>query len=131
MWGSGVDGQLGIGPRAKKSLRPFLVRALRSERVAFVACGGSHTLASTEDGRTFAWGSGSVGQLGIGHPTEEEDGVGDAEMKRTEPVLIEDVPKAAKVCCRLCVKGMVLNQRGRGKVDGGAVEEGGGWMVVL
>ena len=34
--------------------------------VVHLACGGSHTLACTRDGRLFAWGSNSRGQLGMG-----------------------------------------------------------------
>ena len=30
------------------------------------ACGGTHTLALTEEGRIFIWGRGSFGRLGLG-----------------------------------------------------------------
>ena len=34
--------------------------------VQSVSCGYSHTLASTKNGKIFAWGCGSYGQLGLG-----------------------------------------------------------------
>lgn len=40
-------------------------------RFTHVACGDAHNVALTDDGRTFTWGSGALGQLGIGPRTSD------------------------------------------------------------
>ncbi|KAA8579451.1 hypothetical protein FQN60_006544 [Etheostoma spectabile] len=52
MFGSNNWGQLGLGSKLTVN-KPTCVKALKSEKVAFVACGRNHTLIST-------------GQLGLG-----------------------------------------------------------------
>lgn len=47
-----------------------LVGALDAQKIAGVACGQAHSLALSEQGQVFAWGSGESGQLGLG--TAEE-----------------------------------------------------------
>jgi regulator of chromosome condensation len=37
-----------------------------------VSCGGSHTLAVSEDGELFSWGFGTMEQLGNGTGEDEE-----------------------------------------------------------
>ncbi len=60
-------GQLGFGDRscADKNL-PCLVESLVDEFVCSVKCGAQHSLALSESGTAFAWGSGKNGQLGNG-----------------------------------------------------------------
>jgi alpha-tubulin suppressor-like RCC1 family protein len=43
-----------------------LVEGLSHKVIIEVACGGSHTIACSEDGEAFAWGDASKGALGIG-----------------------------------------------------------------
>jgi len=70
---SNVDGQAGVGPDLAKAT-PVLPRTpawptpvLRSAvRVATVACGDTHSLALTEGGEIYAFGSNACGQLGLG-----------------------------------------------------------------
>ncbi|KAJ5155619.1 hypothetical protein N7492_008422 [Penicillium capsulatum] len=64
-------GQLGV-PGLKWSTRPsgppdtcHEVTALAGCKVTQVACGDYHSLALTQDGRLFAWGDNSSGQLGM------------------------------------------------------------------
>lgn len=50
---------------------PALCKTLRSQRVAYIACGEDHTAALTLDGGLFTFGSGSYGQLGHNSKTME------------------------------------------------------------
>ena len=66
-WGYGANGRLGhsdgkncSSPKRVKNC--FLVGLKAKE----VACGGSHTLVCTEDGRIYSFGYGGRGQLGHG-----------------------------------------------------------------
>ena len=65
-WGRGEYGRLGLGDRSGKSaMSPTLVEGLLGHFVVQVACGGSHTIALTQEGRVFIWGRGSFGRLGM------------------------------------------------------------------
>ncbi|XP_049920866.1 X-linked retinitis pigmentosa GTPase regulator-like isoform X2 [Epinephelus moara] len=65
MFGSNNWGQLGLGSKVTVN-KPTCVKALKSEKVEFVACGRNHTLISTAQGKVFASGGNSEGQLGLG-----------------------------------------------------------------
>jgi alpha-tubulin suppressor-like RCC1 family protein/tRNA A-37 threonylcarbamoyl transferase component Bud32 len=65
-WGDGAKGQLGQGNRLP-SFKPKLVEALVTKRIIAIAAGFDHTLALSEDGDVYSWGSNSYGQLGLGH----------------------------------------------------------------
>lgn len=41
------------------------IKALETLNIGFVSCGKEHSLAVCHQGRVFAWGAGSDGQLGI------------------------------------------------------------------
>lgn len=65
-WGANMWGQLGINSTTSKN-EPTLVTAtgaLAGKTVVAVAAGATHSLAITSDGRVFAWGDNSFGQLG-------------------------------------------------------------------
>eukprot|EP00929_Paragymnodinium_shiwhaense_P096629 TRINITY_DN58275_c0_g2_i1.p1 TRINITY_DN58275_c0_g2~~TRINITY_DN58275_c0_g2_i1.p1 ORF type:complete len:1321 (-),score=157.79 TRINITY_DN58275_c0_g2_i1:377-4339(-) len=70
---SNTDGQAGVGAEHARAA-PVLPRTptwpaqvLRcAARIATVACGDSHSLALTESGEIYAFGSNSFGQLGVG-----------------------------------------------------------------
>ena len=66
-WGSNSHGQLGLGDTTDR-VWPVQVSTLRSLRVlpGGVRAGLEHTLALTEEGGVFSWGSGRCGQLGHG-----------------------------------------------------------------
>ena len=77
-------GQVGIGHTARAadgSIAPIDEPTVVpiDGSVQYVACGTQHSIAVTSDGRMFVWGTGSVGQLGLG-----EDG----EDDRFEPTLL-------------------------------------------
>ena len=64
-FGRGALGRLGHGDEVDQ-LAPSRVPAagFNGERVVMVAVGGAHTVALSEKGRVFTWGSGGCGQLG-------------------------------------------------------------------
>ncbi|XP_034946431.1 probable E3 ubiquitin-protein ligase HERC4 isoform X2 [Chelonus insularis] len=64
-WGSNDEGQLGIGPEVKAELKPKLVSSLAAMPIAFIACGGSHTIVVSKSGAIYVWGKNTFGQLGI------------------------------------------------------------------
>ncbi|GMF10820.1 unnamed protein product [Phytophthora lilii] len=66
-FGMGSNGQLGQGDDSlESSQEPMRVPQLTSTCVQFVACGANHTLCMSVDGRVYAWGDNSFGQLGMG-----------------------------------------------------------------
>ncbi len=71
VWGDNSLGQLGTGGNPTPSLVPVALPAFvgsngSSVNIVHVAAGRSHSLALTEEGRIFAWGDNSQGQLGTG-----------------------------------------------------------------
>ena len=56
-WGGAPHGQLGLGDKLNR-LSPTLV-VVDESMVRMAACGDHHTLAVTEEGTLFSWGSGS------------------------------------------------------------------------
>ena len=64
-FGQGRFGKLGHGNSDDKAI-PTLVTALKSHKVVDVACGDSHTLCATDQGKVFVFGDGDFGKLGIG-----------------------------------------------------------------
>ncbi|XP_055967110.1 probable E3 ubiquitin-protein ligase HERC6 [Sorex fumeus] len=66
-WGSGSERQLGIGEdtASTSSDIPRLIQSLRGRKIIQVSCGDHHSLALTEGGQLFSWGSNSHGQLGL------------------------------------------------------------------
>ncbi|XP_049623070.1 X-linked retinitis pigmentosa GTPase regulator [Suncus etruscus] len=65
VFGSNNWGQLGLGSKSTIT-KPTCVKALKSEKVIFVACGRNHTLISTENGHVYSAGGNNEGQLGLG-----------------------------------------------------------------
>ena len=63
--GSNRNGQLGVRSVLVPTSVPTLVTALTKQVVSITACGQS-SFAITSDGSAFAWGSNSMGQLGLG-----------------------------------------------------------------
>ena len=123
-WGSDVSGRLGIGARAAQLCRaghlPFTSAPVRvnvgasaawgfhpfsNKRVVGIACGDLHCLALTADEEVYAWGSASMGRLGLGDTS--------ASGEVNEPLLVT----------RLVGKRVV--QIACSKVNSGAVCQGG------
>lgn len=68
-WGSGEDGQLGLGNNEEREW-VCQVKALQPFRVSSVVAGSRNSLAICEDGRLFTWGWNQRGTLG--HPPESK-----------------------------------------------------------
>lgn len=49
-WGSNSDGQLGLGQDVKSSIKPKLVSSLVTVPIAFIACGGHHSIVVSKSG---------------------------------------------------------------------------------
>eukprot|EP00092_Neocalanus_flemingeri_P033110 GFUD01036005.1.p1 GENE.GFUD01036005.1~~GFUD01036005.1.p1 ORF type:complete len:1046 (+),score=311.60 GFUD01036005.1:157-3294(+) len=71
-WGSNNHGQLGLGDLTDR-MWPTQVSTLRNLRVVpgGVKAGLEHTVALTEEGGVFSWGSSRCGQLGHGNTNKE------------------------------------------------------------
>jgi len=67
-WGSNSIGQLGDGTTTSR-IYPNRITIPANERWVMTAHGKQHSLAITEDGKLFAWGSNQTGQLGDGTNT--------------------------------------------------------------
>ena len=68
-WGHGQGGKLGHGDEHTQPLPKLVDASILSERkvkVIAIAAGEDHSLALSENGRVFAWGSDKHGQLGLG-----------------------------------------------------------------
>lgn len=68
MWGSGFTGALGVGDNVDHTepVEVVFPHSSSADVWSQVACGYWHTLAVTEQGLTYSWGSGEAGQLGHG-----------------------------------------------------------------
>ncbi|XP_053977184.1 probable E3 ubiquitin-protein ligase HERC4 isoform X1 [Hylaeus volcanicus] len=71
-WGSNGEGQLGLNNKNIIEYVPRMVKTLGTSVIVQIACGMKHTLALTNDGKLYSWGSNSAGQLGLGSDTENE-----------------------------------------------------------
>lgn len=71
-WGSGRNGRLGHGHENDIKV-PTVIKSLivsEDQKIVQIACGDSHNLALSAEGRVFAWGSGAYGRLGLGIETD-------------------------------------------------------------
>ncbi|KAK7494796.1 hypothetical protein BaRGS_00013923, partial [Batillaria attramentaria] len=68
-FGANNDGQLGIDGLTSTDT-PKHVDSLEDTQYKMVAAGSDHSMALTEDGRLFVWGSNGEGQVGLGEESE-------------------------------------------------------------
>ena len=62
-WGSNGLGQLGLGQHIVSTVVPTRLCLPKDELVVKVACGAGHTLALTETGKVYSWGSNPLDQV--------------------------------------------------------------------
>ncbi|PWA85144.1 regulator of chromosome condensation (RCC1) family protein [Artemisia annua] len=63
-WGYGGHGQLGHFSTQNQAV-PTVIESLASEKVVYIACGGSSSAAVTDTGKLYMWGNAKDGQLGV------------------------------------------------------------------
>jgi len=64
-WGNNAFGQLGFRNISIDFTLPTKVDVLEDTRIVYVCAGFGHTIAVTDQGVTYAWGSNDKGQLGL------------------------------------------------------------------
>jgi len=64
-WGNNAFGQLGFRNISVDFTYPSQVYTLANTRIVYVCAGFAHTLAITDRGETYGWGSNDKGQLGL------------------------------------------------------------------
>ncbi|XP_011296686.1 probable E3 ubiquitin-protein ligase HERC4 isoform X3 [Fopius arisanus] len=64
-WGSNTEGQLGLGLESQAQHKPRLISSLAGVPIAFIACGGYHSVVVSKSGAIYVWGRNTFGQLGI------------------------------------------------------------------
>jgi alpha-tubulin suppressor-like RCC1 family protein len=84
-WGNNEFGQLGIGTFQHKT-SPQLVAS--DQIFVSVACGYSHTIATSTDGNLWSWGGAGYGELGTGK----------ADTSVSSPVQSK-ISKVKQACC--------------------------------
>ncbi|KAK1264296.1 hypothetical protein QJS04_geneDACA011896 [Acorus gramineus] len=84
-WGSGEDGQLGIGSWEEREW-VCSVKSLESKNISSVVAGSRNSLAICGDGKLFTWGWNQRGTLG--HPPETKTESVPSQVKALEDVKI-------------------------------------------
>jgi len=79
-WGLNVFGQLGLGD-TKDRLVPAQLTGLKDHFITSVACGSEHSIALTDQGKVFTWGSSEYGQQGGAVGNFEDWGTGNRASK--------------------------------------------------
>lgn len=65
-WGQGNAGQLGDGLTGYQS-RPIEIKFLADKNISKIIAGHYHNFAISSNGKVYAWGQNTNGQLGLGH----------------------------------------------------------------
>lgn len=114
LWGGNDFRQVGASGAPPAVFTPLRMARLLPRKVLSLACGGSHTLAIVSEsgdasagGVTVAWGTGTLGQLGLG-PTRGRAGEG---RLATEPLIVPllDAATGARLLARRVAAGLVTS----------------------
>ena len=92
IWGSGVQGQLGLGSQMQGTRSPLQV--LSTAKVLDVVCGHSSVLCLTGDLQVYGWGRGVAGQLEDSFPPG-------SEVVCFQPKLLGEVDPVHRLLCPL------------------------------
>lgn len=65
-WGTGNNGELGLGKYVTFSPSPQVIPRFKSMCIVQIAAGPQHVLAINSEKKLFSWGKGSKGRLGLG-----------------------------------------------------------------
>lgn len=63
-WGTGKNGELGLGRYCRYSPYPEVIPSLKHTSIVKISAGSKHVLAIDRDAHLFTWGNGAAGQLG-------------------------------------------------------------------
>ncbi|XP_078434073.1 regulator of chromosome condensation (RCC1) family protein isoform X2 [Wolffia australiana] len=91
-WGWGDFGRLGHG-NSSDVFSPQPVKALLGIRIKQIACGDSHCVAVTMEGKVQSWGRNQNGQLGLG---STEDSLLPQKIQAFEGILVKMVAAGAE-----------------------------------
>ncbi|KAL5719895.1 hypothetical protein ACHQM5_012622 [Ranunculus cassubicifolius] len=108
-WGSGEDGQLGIGNNEDKEW-VCTVKSPESQKVSSVVGGSRNSLAICDDGKLFTWGWNQRGTLG--HPPETKTENVPSQVKALANVKIVQAAIGGWHC-------LAVNDQGRAYAWGG------------
>jgi alpha-tubulin suppressor-like RCC1 family protein/tRNA A-37 threonylcarbamoyl transferase component Bud32 len=102
-WGYNQFGQIGNG-NTNVQTEPHKLEGFMSKKVKAISCGENHSMALTECGHVFSWGSNSDGQLGINKLEQLFSRLLKIETQSNIPKLIEikDDSKLDVVFVKLC-----------------------------
>jgi alpha-tubulin suppressor-like RCC1 family protein len=106
-WGANSNGQLGDGT-TNHSAQMVAVTGLGIERFAVVAAGYTHSLALSESGRLYAWGSNAHGELGNGTTTSSLAPVAVVLPPELSGVVIRQIVAGDEFSALLTVDGRVF-----------------------
>jgi alpha-tubulin suppressor-like RCC1 family protein len=67
-WGSNKWGEVGSGKEDLYHLKPIRLKGFGRDKVSVICCGLHHSLALTEKGKVFTWGSGWLRENEISEP---------------------------------------------------------------
>lgn len=72
VWGSNTSGQCGLENNSSAIYQePKIVKSLATKQIVQIACGQFHSLALTNSGELYSFGSNLHGQLGLGFESEK------------------------------------------------------------
>ncbi|KAL5253674.1 hypothetical protein ACHWQZ_G013448 [Mnemiopsis leidyi] len=89
LWGTGSEGQLGMGPNVSELLKPTVLQ-FTEEKIKDASCGYYHTGLVTQSGKVFTFGENDNGKLGLGEDADDTYHV-------PQPVFLVD--SADRICC--------------------------------
>lgn len=75
--GTGIAGQLGLGPDISERKKPYPVKELINEKIKIIAAGGMHSAVLTADHKIYTFGCNDEGALGRTCSDEDEEFVPD------------------------------------------------------
>eukprot|EP00960_Hanusia_phi_P055375 762951-Hanusia_phi.AAC.1 len=104
-WGSGSNGELGLGER-RTAFTPQRVQSLAGEEIVELAAGAFHVAVVTAKGDLLVWGGGADGQLGLGQEV----------TSALLPARVCGLPRMRSVAC----EGRAVGEGGQGCVLGAA-----------
>lgn len=90
-FGLGASGQLGQGDSNLDSSKiPLRIPTVGTSTILHVACGSHHTMCMTTEGKVFAWGDNTCGQLGLGFKSPKPRGI---------PTRVEKLVNVRSIVC--------------------------------